>query len=139
MNLDGGGSTTMVVNGHTVTRNANSSQRRVASSIVVVDMRTPSSSILTSFKEAGSQGQSAAAMNSRFMPAPDAVGQPVLNALLQSGHQFNNGSTVQIEGIASPPAQPVDVCPSTTGTGSAGDESAHPKKKKHFFGLFGGR
>jgi exopolysaccharide biosynthesis protein len=30
MNLDGGGSTTMVVNGNTVTRNANDSQRRVA-------------------------------------------------------------------------------------------------------------
>jgi hypothetical protein len=40
MNLDGGGSTTMVVHGNTVTRNANSHQRHVASSIAVVDMRT---------------------------------------------------------------------------------------------------
>ncbi len=39
MNLDGGGSTTMVVHGSTVTRNANASQRRVASSIVVIDKR----------------------------------------------------------------------------------------------------
>jgi exopolysaccharide biosynthesis protein len=39
MNLDGGGSTTMVVNGSTVTRNKNASQRRVASSIIVVDLR----------------------------------------------------------------------------------------------------
>lgn len=39
MNLDGGGSTTMVVHGATVTRNANASQRRVASSIVVIDLR----------------------------------------------------------------------------------------------------
>ena len=39
MNLDGGGSTTMVVHGSTVTRNANASQRRVASSIVVIDQR----------------------------------------------------------------------------------------------------
>ena len=39
MNLDGGGSTTMVVHGSTVTRNANASQRRVASSIVVIDLR----------------------------------------------------------------------------------------------------
>jgi exopolysaccharide biosynthesis protein len=39
MNLDGGGSTTMVVNGVTVTRNANTKQRRVASSIVVLDQR----------------------------------------------------------------------------------------------------
>jgi uncharacterized protein YigE (DUF2233 family) len=40
MNLDGGGSTTMVVHGNTVTRNANASQRRVASSIVVIDKRS---------------------------------------------------------------------------------------------------
>jgi len=39
MNLDGGGSTTMVVDGKTVTRNANAAQRRVASSLVVLDMR----------------------------------------------------------------------------------------------------
>jgi hypothetical protein len=39
MNLDGGGSTTMVVQGATVTRNANAKQRRVASSIVVIDLR----------------------------------------------------------------------------------------------------
>lgn len=42
MNLDGGGSTTMVVNGTTVTRNGNSYQRRVASSLNVVDARTGS-------------------------------------------------------------------------------------------------
>lgn len=37
MNLDGGGSTTMVVEGNTVTKNANSFQRRVASSLAVID------------------------------------------------------------------------------------------------------
>ncbi len=37
MNLDGGGSTTMVVEGRTVTKNANSFQRRVASSLAVID------------------------------------------------------------------------------------------------------
>jgi len=36
MNLDGGGSTTMVVNGITVTRNGNSYQRRVASALAIV-------------------------------------------------------------------------------------------------------
>lgn len=36
MNLDGGGSTTMVVAGRTVTRNASSYQRRVANSLAVV-------------------------------------------------------------------------------------------------------
>jgi len=45
MNLDGGGSTTMVVNGVTVTRNANSYQRRVASSLAVIETG-PSSSVL---------------------------------------------------------------------------------------------
>lgn len=40
MNLDGGGSTTMVVKGVTVTRNNNAHQRRVASSIAVFDERT---------------------------------------------------------------------------------------------------
>ncbi|HEY9682372.1 MAG TPA: phosphodiester glycosidase family protein [Oculatellaceae cyanobacterium] len=44
MNLDGGGSTTMVVHGNTVTRNANASQRRVASSIVVLDKRNMATS-----------------------------------------------------------------------------------------------
>lgn len=37
MNLDGGGSTTMVVNGNAVTRGAKNHQRRVASSIVILD------------------------------------------------------------------------------------------------------
>jgi uncharacterized protein YigE (DUF2233 family) len=37
MNLDGGGSTTMVVAGQTVTKNANTFQRRVASSLAVID------------------------------------------------------------------------------------------------------
>lgn len=37
MNLDGGGSTTMVVAGNTVTRNANAAQRRVASSLAIVE------------------------------------------------------------------------------------------------------
>ncbi len=42
LNLDGGGSTTMVVDGKAVTRGAKSSQRRVASSIVLVDERIAS-------------------------------------------------------------------------------------------------
>ncbi len=41
MNLDGGGSTTMVVNGATVTRNATSSQRHVASSLAVMFSEAP--------------------------------------------------------------------------------------------------
>ena len=40
INLDGGGSTTMVVDGVTVTKNANSYQRRVASSLDIIDART---------------------------------------------------------------------------------------------------
>ncbi|MCC7529190.1 MAG: phosphodiester glycosidase family protein [Candidatus Melainabacteria bacterium] len=44
LNLDGGGSTTMVVDGKAVTRGAKSSQRRVASSIVLVDERIASQS-----------------------------------------------------------------------------------------------
>lgn len=38
MNLDGGGSTTMVVNGATVTRNAKTAQRRVASTLAIFDL-----------------------------------------------------------------------------------------------------
>lgn len=41
MNLDGGGSTTMVVNGVTVTKNGNSYQRRVASALAIVAARRP--------------------------------------------------------------------------------------------------
>lgn len=40
MNLDGGGSTTMVVNGATVTRNAKTTQRRVASTLAIFDLNT---------------------------------------------------------------------------------------------------
>ncbi len=43
MNLDGGGSTTMVVGGATVTRNARTYQRRVASSLAVVESATAES------------------------------------------------------------------------------------------------
>jgi uncharacterized protein YigE (DUF2233 family) len=39
MNLDGGGSTTMVVKGRTVTRNGNSHQRRVANALAVIPSR----------------------------------------------------------------------------------------------------
>ncbi|HEY9787175.1 MAG TPA: phosphodiester glycosidase family protein [Candidatus Obscuribacterales bacterium] len=39
LNLDGGGSTTMVVNGQAVTRGAKTHQRRVASSIAILDER----------------------------------------------------------------------------------------------------
>jgi len=42
LNLDGGGSTTMVVDGKAVTRGAKNAQRRVASSIVLVDERIAS-------------------------------------------------------------------------------------------------
>lgn len=42
LNLDGGGSTTMVVDGKAVTRGAKNAQRRVASSIVLVDDRVAS-------------------------------------------------------------------------------------------------
>lgn len=42
LNLDGGGSTTMVVDGKAVTRGAKNYQRRVASSIVLVDERIAS-------------------------------------------------------------------------------------------------
>lgn len=45
MNLDGGGSTTMVVNGRTVTRNGNSYQRRVANSLAVLLMPAPASTV----------------------------------------------------------------------------------------------
>lgn len=44
MNLDGGGSTTMVINGNIVTRNRNSFQRRVAASLAVLP-RTRAASI----------------------------------------------------------------------------------------------
>ena len=43
MNLDGGGSTTMVIGGNTVTKNENKVQRRVASSLVVLARSAPSS------------------------------------------------------------------------------------------------
>lgn len=47
LNLDGGGSTTMVINGSTVTRNANASQRRVASSLAVLDLRKTNAPIIS--------------------------------------------------------------------------------------------
>jgi exopolysaccharide biosynthesis protein len=41
MNLDGGGSTTMVVNGVAVTRNGNVHERRVASALAIIDASKP--------------------------------------------------------------------------------------------------
>lgn len=41
LNLDGGGSTTMVVNGQTVTRNGSSYQRRVASALAIIGSSLP--------------------------------------------------------------------------------------------------
>lgn len=48
MNLDGGGSTTMVVKGRTVTRNGNSYQRRVANALAVIPSRPPASGLSAS-------------------------------------------------------------------------------------------
>ena len=120
LNLDGGGSTTMVVAGRTVTRNANAAQRHVAASIVVLDMRTSAATAnrgprsVFGYPEEGTVGAQVAAPTAPINDADNAA-----------------GSTVQIEGITAPPAQTVDVDTKIT---PAQVEPA-PKKKKHFFGL----
>ncbi len=66
MNLDGGGSTTMVVNGVTVTRNAHSYQRRVASSLAVIAIPQEApvaKSVPDNFSQSGNPSSSGAPVN----------------------------------------------------------------------------
>lgn len=112
MNLDGGGSTTMVVHGNTVTRNANSHQRHVASSIAVVDMRT------------------AMQNNSR---TPEETAEPTDATLSkEEGGEFpvQKPTPVETPVIAQPqPEPPEDLMQSPL------QEPIKPPKK-HLFGLF---
>ncbi len=136
MNLDGGGSTTMVVDGKTVTRNANAAQRRVASSLVVLDTRKnpnlahgyghehrvipedvrPSDSITASLDtdspaEPDKDSQTA---TSEASPSPATAEQPK-KVLPES------------QAVHVPEHAPAPV------VGSSG----HVKKNRHFFGLVG--
>ncbi|CAN5738183.1 hypothetical protein BH10CYA1_BH10CYA1_34440 [soil metagenome] len=110
MNLDGGGSTTMVVRGNTVTRNANSHQRHVASSIAVVDLR-------------------AAMQNANQFD--DQTAEPIDPALAkdESG-EFPVQRPTTIEApVMAPPEAPEDLMQSPV------QEPIKPPKK-HLFGLF---
>lgn len=123
LNLDGGGSTTMVVNGKTVTRNAKSSQRRVASSIVVLDTRRVA-------YPAGSGNYSSSPTD-----APP-VAPPIVPTISET--MTTNTESINVQGISASPAQMVEVCPTTTNTNDDdGQPRHHKKKKKHLFGLLG--
>ncbi len=117
MNLDGGGSTTMVVHGTTVTRNANSHQRHVASSIVVVDMRT------------AMRNNNQQALQPTIQPASSDDAAPISEAAPQQG-EFPVQIPSQPEAILTPAEAPVDLMR------PAGQEAIKPPKKHHLFGLF---
>ncbi len=110
MNLDGGGSTTMVVHGNTVTRNANSHQRHVASSIAVVDMR--------------------AAMQNSNRPL-EATAEPTDSALIkeESGEFPVQKPTPVEEPVVAQPEAPEDLMQSPV-------QQPIKPPKKHLFGLF---
>lgn len=120
MNLDGGGSTTMVVNGRTVTRNAKSSQRRVASSIVVLDTRKVAYPV-------GSNGTYP--VTAAPAPAPEMNVSPAPSV---SDNSVLSTDSVDVQGMTASPAQAVEVDPSVTN-----DDQSKRHKKKKLFGLFG--
>jgi hypothetical protein len=139
MNLDGGGSTTMVVDGKTVTRNANASQRRVASSLVVLDTRKnpnlahgygrenrvipegvrPSDSITASL-DADTTGEP----DKETESATTVVSPAPLTAAVQPNANQKSPES---------PAVRVHENAPTPVVGSSG----HVKKSRHFFGLVG--
>jgi exopolysaccharide biosynthesis protein len=119
LNLDGGGSTTMVVNGTTVTRNANARQRHVASSIVVVDMRTAMRNNA----------------NSQFVQASAPIDPEQAGAIsTPRAGEFPVQTPVQVpaqpEAILATPEAPADLMRSPV------QEPIQPPKKHHLFGLF---
>ncbi|HEY9713451.1 MAG TPA: phosphodiester glycosidase family protein [Chroococcales cyanobacterium] len=91
MNLDGGGSTTMVVNGRTVTRNASAAQRRVASSIIVLDA-SKSEIVEHSVNSAFQNGQPQKNLSRAGLSAESAAGS-----------QSADGSRLQSEAILASP------------------------------------
>lgn len=110
MNLDGGGSTTMVVHGNTVTRNANSHQRHVASSIAVVDMRT-------------------AIQNNLNHLSTETAEPPEAPAIKQETTEFPVQLPAQPEPAAIAPEAPEDLMQSPA-------QQPIKPPKKHLFGLF---
>jgi uncharacterized protein YigE (DUF2233 family) len=122
LNLDGGGSTTMVVQGKTVTRNSSVSQRRVPSSIVVLDTRNAPNLSTHIAPGSGLPGANAPLSQSLSTYLEKPATAPPLD---------QTGNSTQTQGISSPPAQTVDVVPAVTA------EPEQPHKKKHFFGLLG--
>ena len=74
MNLDGGGSTTMVLNGKIVTRNANKPQRRVAASLAILPRSANSSSSTLSNRNGGTN----------YVPATE-LGEFFQNQAAESG------------------------------------------------------
>ncbi len=121
MNLDGGGSTTMVVHGNTVTRNANSHQRHVASSIVVVDMRTA----MRNSSQQAIQATSASESGLMSETAPPQGEFPI-----QVPSQPEAILSPQPEAILTPAEAPADLMR------PAAQEVIQPPKKHHLFGLF---
>jgi len=131
MNLDGGGSTTMVIDGRTVTRNANASQRRVASSLVVLDTRK-----MPNLSHSGYGHQN-------FVPPQDIRPSDFTTASLDAEPVGEPSDKEQVAGSASaeqttvatpaPPAIRVQEFTSAPLVGSSGDV----KKNRHFFGLLG--
>ncbi|HEY9868219.1 MAG TPA: phosphodiester glycosidase family protein, partial [Candidatus Obscuribacterales bacterium] len=89
MNLDGGGSTTMVVKGRTVTRNGNSYQRRVANALAVV----PSRPVVS-----GSTASASAAWQNRHVSSVSRFEELVPAAA--SGAPPESGRAVQAPGLA---------------------------------------
>jgi uncharacterized protein YigE (DUF2233 family) len=94
MNLDGGGSTTMVVNGVTVTRNANAYQRRVASALAIVAGRKPAAAKPPSAVPGMEIIEQATPVEQTMsQPAPKSEGQPL--SAIDTGNALTAVTTPQ--------------------------------------------
>jgi hypothetical protein len=100
MNLDGGGSTTMVVKGDILTRNKNSTQRRVAATLAVVP-RSDNSPVALNRKPMVSPRADLTDLSSSTAAKAEApvLGDPAANVLTDKNLKATTAELVQTPGL----------------------------------------
>jgi len=142
MNLDGGGSTTMVVHGNTVTRNANDNQRRVASSILLVDLRKAAERTVGNAFRNGVTPSAASYMGAvpiQVSRAPDPIITTVRTSTTSTAlSDTDTTTTTSTTSTANAPPPPDTTQPDDSDVLSPveAQEPIRPMKKK-LFGLLG--
>jgi exopolysaccharide biosynthesis protein len=123
MNLDGGGSTTMVLNGKIVTRNAKTPQRRVAASLAIV----PRSTAAIASRQANFVPSSD--LSEMFEPA--TADKVELSTGEQIADPVANEITEKIIAELEKPEEPTGLsCDVIEPTAAQEPQIIHPKKKK---------